>query len=184
MSANLENSAVATGKVSFHSNPKERQWQKAFKELKISLISYANQVLLIIIQARFQQYMNHELPDVQLYLENAEEPEIKLPISVGSSRKEESSRKTSTSALLPTLKPLTVWIKKKKKLWNILQEIGIPDHLICLLRNLYTGQESTVRDGHGTTDWFQIGKGVCQGCILLPCLCNLCRVHHVKCQAG
>ena len=65
MSANLENSAVATEKVSFHSNPKESQWQKTFKELKIALISYANQVLLIIIQARFQQYMNHELPDVQ-----------------------------------------------------------------------------------------------------------------------
>ena len=71
------------------------------------------------------------------------------------------------------------------KLWKILQEMGIPDHLTCLLRNLYTGQESTVSAGHGTTDWFQIGKGVRQGCILSPCLYNLiCRVHHVKCQAG
>ena len=60
-----------------------------------------------------------------------------------------------------------------KKLWQILKEMGIPDHLICLLRNLYTGQEATVRTGHGTTDWFQIGQGVCQGCILSPCLFNL-----------
>ena len=59
------------------------------------------------------------------------------------------------------------------KLWKILQEMGIPDHLTCLLKNLYAGQEATVRTGHGTTDWFQIGKGVCQGCILLPCLFNL-----------
>ena len=68
-------------------------------------------------------------------------------------------------------KPLTVWITTK--LWKILKEMGIPDHLTCLLRNLYAGQEATVRTGHGTTDWFQIGKGVCQGCILSPCLFNL-----------
>ena len=68
-------------------------------------------------------------------------------------------------------KPLTVWITKKQ--WKILQEMGIPDHLTRLLRNLYAGQETTVRTGHGTTDWFQIGKGVCQGCILSPCLFNL-----------
>ena len=68
-------------------------------------------------------------------------------------------------------KPLTVWITNK--LWKILKEMGIPDHLSCLLRNLYAGREATVRTGHGTTDWFQIGKGVCQGCILSPCLFNL-----------
>ena len=106
----------------------------------------------------------------KLDLEKAEEPEIKLPASTGSSKKQESSRKTSTSALLTMPKPLTVWIKTN---WKILQEIGIPDHLTCLLRNLYAGQEATVRTGHGTTDWFQIGKGVCQGCILSPCLFNL-----------
>ena len=66
-------------------------------------------------------------------------------------------------------KPLSVWITIN---WEILQEMGIPDHLACLLRNLYAGQETTVRTGHGTTDWFQIGKGVCQGCILSPCLFN------------
>ena len=68
------------------------------------------------------------------------------------------------------LKPLTVWITIN---WKILKEMGIPDHLTCLLRNLYAGQEATVRSGHGTTDWFQIGKGICQGCILSPCLFNL-----------
>ena len=70
------------------------------------------------------------------------------------------------------------------KLWKILQEMGIPDHLTCLLRNLYAGQEATVRTGHGTTDWFQIGKGVCQSCILSPYLFNICSVNHVKCWAG
>ena len=73
------------------------------------------------------------------------------------------------------------------KLWKILKEIGIPDHLTCLLRNLYAGQEARIRTEYGTIDWFQIGKGVCQGCILSPCLFNLydvCRVHHAKCQVG
>ena len=106
----------------------------------------------------------------KLDLEKAEEPEIKLPVSIGSSKKHKSSRKTSTSALLTMPKPLTVWITTN---WKTLQDMGIPDHLTCLLRNLYAGQEATVRTGHGTTDWFQIGKGVCQGCILSPCLFNL-----------
>ena len=106
----------------------------------------------------------------KLALEKAEEPEIKLPTSAGSWNKQESSRKTSISALLTMPKPLTVWITRN---WKILKEMGIPDHLTCLLRNLYAGQEATVRTGHGTTDWFQIGKGVRQGCILSPCLFNL-----------
>ena len=106
----------------------------------------------------------------KLDLEKAEEPEIKLPISTGSSNKQESSRKTSTSALLTMPKPK--FIVDHNELWKILQEMGIPDHLICLLRNLDAGQEATVRTGHGTTDWFQIGKGVCQGCVLSPCLFN------------
>ena len=104
----------------------------------------------------------------KLYLEKAEEPEIRLPTSIGSSKKQESSRKISTSASLNILKLLTVW----KKLWKILKEMRIPDHLTCLLRNLYAGQEATVRTAHGTTDWFQIRKGVHQGCILSPCLFN------------
>ena len=106
----------------------------------------------------------------KLVLEKAEEPEIKLPTSTGSSKKQESSRKASISALLTTPKPSTVWITincgKFRKRWE-------SDHLTCLLRNLYAGQEATVRTGHGTTDWFQIAKGVCQGCILSPCLFNL-----------
>ena len=99
----------------------------------------------------------------KLDLETAEEPKIKLPISAGSLKKQKSSRKTPTSALLITPKPLTVWITI---LWKILKEMEIPDHLTCLLRNLYAGQEATVRTEHGTTEWYQIGKGVCQGCIL------------------
>ena len=106
----------------------------------------------------------------KLDLEKAGEPEIKLPTFAGSLKKQESSRKTSISALLTMTKPLTVWITIK---WKILQEMGIPGHLTCLMRNLSTGQEATVRTGHRTTDWFQIGKGVRQGCILSPCLFNL-----------
>ena len=93
-----------------------------------------------------------------------------MPTSAGSLKKQESSRKTSISALLTTSKPLTV---DHNKLWNILKEMGIPDHLTCLLRKLYAGQEATVRTEHGKTDWFQIGKRVRQGCILSPCLFNL-----------
>ena len=106
----------------------------------------------------------------RLVLEKAEEPKIKLPTSSGSWKKQESSRKTSISALLTMPKPLTLWITIN---WKILKEMGIPDHLTCLLRNLHACQEATVRTGHGTTDWFQIGIGVCQGCILPPCLFNL-----------
>ena len=101
----------------------------------------------------------------KLDLEKAEEPEVKLPISARSLKKQESSRKTSTYALLTMPKPLTV---DHNKLWKILKEMGIPDHLTCLLRNLHAGQEVTVRTGYGTTDWFQIGKGVHQGSILPP----------------
>ena len=107
---------------------------------------------------------------VKIYLEKAEEPEIKLPTSIGSSKKQDSSRKTSTSALLTMPKSDCM---DHNKLWTILTEMGIPDHLTCLLKSLYAGQEATVRTGHGTTDWFQIGKGICQGCILSPCLFNL-----------
>ena len=106
----------------------------------------------------------------KLDLEKSEEPEIKLTTFAGSSKKQESSRKTYTSALLTTPKPLTAWITTD---WKFLKKMGIPDHLTCFLRNLYAGQEATVRTGHGTTDWFQIGEGVRQGCILSPCLFNL-----------
>ena len=106
----------------------------------------------------------------KLVLEKAEEPEIKLPTSVGSWKKQESSRKIYFC--------FTDYAKAfdcvdHNKLWKILKEMGIPDHLTCLLRNLYAGQEATVRTGHGTTDWFQIGKEVHQGYILSHCLFNL-----------
>ena len=107
----------------------------------------------------------------KLVLEKAEEPEIKLPASVGSSKKQVNSRKTSISALLTMPKPLTVWTTTN--CGKILKEMEIPDHLICLLRNVCAVREATVRTGHGTTDWFQIGKGVHQGYILSPCLFNL-----------
>ena len=106
----------------------------------------------------------------KLDLEKAEEPEIKLQTSIGSLKIQESFRKTSISALLIMPKHLTVWITAN---WKILKEMGIPDHLTCLLRNMYAGQEATVRTGHRKTDWLQIGKGVHQGCILSPCLFNL-----------
>ena len=126
--------------------------------------------MLKILQVRLQQYMNHELRYLQANLEKAEEPEIKLPTSAGSSKKQENFRKTSTSASLTTLKLLTLRITTN---CGEFLELRIPDHLSCLLRNLYAGQETTVRTGHGTADWFQIGKGICPGCILPPCLFNL-----------
>ena len=106
----------------------------------------------------------------KLVLEKAEEPEIKLPTSAWLWKKQESSRKTSIFADCVD----------HNKLWRILKEMGIPDHLTSLLRNLYAGQEATVRTGHGTTDWFQIGKGVHQGCILSPCLFNLYAVYIMR----
>ena len=110
----------------------------------------------------------------KLNLEKAEEPEIKLPTQTGSSKKQESSRKASASALLTSPKSLTMWITRND---GEFFKMGITDHLTCLLRNLYEGQEATVRTGHGTTDWFQIGKGVHKGCILSPCLFNLHAVY-------
>ena len=124
--------------------------------------------MLKILQARLQRYVNHEILDVEAGFRKGRGKEIKLPTSIGSLKKQESSRKTSTSVLLTM--PLTVWITTN---WKILKEMGIPDHLTCLLRNVYAGQETTFRTGHGTTDWFQIGKGVRQGCLLSPCLFNL-----------
>ena len=106
----------------------------------------------------------------KLYLEKAEEPEIKLPTSVGSSKKQENSRKNIYFCFTDYAKAFDY--VDYNTLWKILKEMGIPDHLTCFLRNLYAGQEATDRTGH-RTDWFQIGKGVHQGCILSPCLFNL-----------
>ena len=108
----------------------------------------------------------------KLVLEKAEEPEIKLPTFAGSWKKQESFRKNIYFCFIDYAKAFDC--VDHNKLWKILKEMGIPDHLICLLRTLYAGQEATVRTGHGTTDWFQTGKGVHQGCILSPCLFNFC----------
>ena len=105
-----------------------------------ALISHGSKVTLEILQARLQQYVNRNFQMFKLVLEKAEEPEIKLPTSAGSWEKQESSRQTSISALLTMPKPLTVWITKN---WKILKEMRILDHLTCLLRNLYAGQETT-----------------------------------------
>ena len=106
----------------------------------------------------------------KLGLEKAEEPEIKLPTSIESLKKQESSKKMSTFCFIDYAKAFDC--VDHNKLWKILKKMEIPDHLTCLLRNLYAGKEATVRTGHGTTAWFHIGKGVCQGYILSPCLFN------------
>ena len=173
MPENLENSAVAPGleKVRFHSNPKETQCQRMFKESSncaITLISHTSQVMLKILWVRLQQYVNRELPDVQAGLRKAEEPEIKLPRVIEKARE---FQKNIYFCFIDYVKAFDC--VDHNKLWKILKEMRIPDHLTCLLRNLYAGQEATVRTGHGTTDWFQIGKGVLQGCILSPYFFNL-----------
>ena len=154
----------------FIPSPKKGNVKECTNYHTIALISNTSEVMLKIVQARLQQYMNCEIPDVQAGLGKAEEPEIKFPTSTGSPKKEKSSRTTSTSALLTMPKPLTVWVMTN---WKILKGMGIPDHQTCLLRNLYASQEATIRSGHRTTNWFQIGKGVHQDCILSPCLFNL-----------
>ena len=105
----------------------------------------------------------------KLDLEKAEESEIELPTSLDHRKSKKVPEKHF--CFIDYAKAFDC--VDHNKLWKILKEMGIPDHLTCLLRNLYAGQEATVRTGHGTTDWFQIGKGVCQGCILSPCICNL-----------
>ena len=106
----------------------------------------------------------------KLGLEKAEEPEIRLPTSAGSLKKQESFRKNIYFCFIDYANAFDY--VDHKKLWKILKQKGIPDHLTCFLRNLYAGEKATVRTEHGTTDWFQIGKGVRQSCILSPCLFN------------
>ena len=132
--------------------------------------------------ARLQQYVNCGLPDVQAGFRKGRGTRDQIAKSTGSSKKQENSekKKTSTSVSLTTSKPLTVWITTN---WNILKQMEILDHLTCPLRNLYAGQEGIIRTGHGTTDWFQIGKGVRQGCVLSSCLFNL-YVEYIMWNAG
>ena len=150
--------------------PKKGNAKECSNYRTIALISHASKVMLKILQPGFSNMWTMNFQMFKLILEKAKEPEIKLPTSAGSLKKQESSRKTSISALLTMPKPLSVWITIN---WKILKEMGIPDHLTNLLRNLYVGQEATVRTGHGTTDWFQTWKGVRQGCMLSPCFFNI-----------
>ena len=170
-------------KVRFHFNPKKGNAKECSNYSTIVLISHSSKVILKILQARLQKYMNHELPDVQAgFRKGREEPEIKLPTSVESSIEKTSKfQKNIYFCFIDYAK--TFDCVDHHKLWKILREMGIPDHLTCLLRNLYAGQQATVRTGHGTTDWFQIRKGVHQGCILSPAYLLICRVLHVKCWA-
>ena len=137
----------------------------------IALISHTNKVVLKILQLKFQQYVNWELPGVQDGFRKGRGTRDQIANIHWIIKKQESERKTSTSALLIMPMPLTVWITtncgKFWKRWEYKTTFS------CLLRNLYAGQEATVRARHRTTDWFQNGKGVCQGCILSPCLFNL-----------
>ena len=135
---------------------------------RAALISYASEIMLEILQASLQQYVNRELPDVQAGFRKGTGTRDKLPASVGSLKKQENSRKTSILLTMPKL--LTT--VDHNRLLKILKEMGIPDHLTCLLRNLYADQEAIVRTGHGTTDWFQIGKGVLR-LYIVTCLFNL-----------
>ena len=166
MPANLENSAVATGleKVSFHSNLKESQCQRMFKLHTIALISHASKVMLTILQARLQQYVNHELPDIQAGFRKGRGTRNQIANILWIIGKARKFQKNIYFCFIDYAKAFNCM--DINKLWKILQEMGIPDHFTCLLRNLYAGQEATVRTGHGTTDWFQIRKGVRQGCIL------------------
>ena len=172
MSANLENSAVATGleKVSFHSIPKKGNAKECSIYCTIALISQASKVVLKILQARLQQYVNHELPDVQAEFRKGRGTRYQIANIHWIMKKAREFQKNIYFCFIDYAKAFDC--VDHNKLWKILKEMGIPDHLTCLLRNLYAGQEATVRTGHGTTDWFQIGKGVCQGCILSPCLFN------------
>ena len=161
MPANLENSAVATGlkKVSFHSNAKKGNAKECSNYCTIALISHSSKIMLKILQARLQQYVNYELPDVQGGFRKGRGTRDQISNIHWIIEKPRTFLKKSISALLTMPKPLTVWLTIN---WKILKEMGIPDHLTCLLRNLYASQEATVRTGHGTTDWLRIGKEVCQ----------------------
>ena len=175
MPANLENSAVDTGleKVSFHSNPRERQRQSAQTTTQLHSSHTLVKQTLKILQPRLEQYMNHELPDVQARFRKGRGTRDQIANIHWIIEKAREFRKKKKIYFCFIDYANAFDCVDHNKLWKILKEVGIPDHLTCLLRNLYVGQEATVRTGHGTTDWFQIGKGVRQSCILSPCLFNL-----------
>ena len=137
----------------------------------IALISHASKVIVKILQARLQQYVNHELPDVQAGFRKDRGTRDQIAnIHWIIEKVREFQKKNIHFCFIDYSKAVNC--VDHKKLWKIQKEMGLPDHLSCLLRNLYAGQETTVRTGHGTTDWFQIRKGIRQGCLLSPCLFN------------
>ena len=166
MPANLENSAVATGlgKISFQSNPKEGSNYRT-----VALISHASKVMLKILQARLQQYVNWELPDVPAGFRKGRGARDQIANICWIIDKARKFQKNIYFCFINYAKAFDC--VDHNKLWKILQEMRKADYLTCLLRNLNGGQEATVRTKH-RTDWFQIGQGVCQDCILLPWLFN------------
>ena len=138
---------------------------------RIALISHSSRVMLKILQARLQKYMDRELPDVQAGFRKDRGTRDQIANILWIMEKAREFQKNIYFCFIDYAKAFDC--VDHNKLWKILKEMRIPDHLTCLLRNLYAGQEATVRNGHGTTDWFQIGKGARQGFILLPCLFNL-----------
>ena len=166
MPANLENSAVAIEwKMSvLIPVPKKGNAKESSNYRTIALISHTSKGMLKILQAMLQQYVNRELPDVQAGFRKGRETRDQIASIFWIIKKE--SQKNIYFCFIDYAKDFDCVDHNKQ--WKILKEMGIPDHLTCLLRNLYAGQEVTVRIGHGTTDWFQIGKGVRQGCILSP----------------
>ena len=170
MPANLENSAVTTGlkKSVFIPIPKKGNAKKCSNYHTSVLISHTSKVVLKILQARLQQHMNCELPDVQSGFRKGRGTRDQIANSNWIIEKAREFQKNI--CFIDYTKAFDC--VDHKKLWKILKEMGIPDHLTCLLRNLYADQEITVRTAHGTTDWFQIGRGVRQSCILSPCLFN------------
>ena len=135
-----------------------------------AFISYASKVMLKILQARLQQYVNCELLDVQAGFRKGRRARDQIANICWIIEKAGEFQKNIYFCFIDYAKAFDC--VDHNKLWKILKEMGIPDHLICFLRNLYADQEAIVRAGHGTTDWFQIGKGVHQGCIQSPCLFN------------
>ena len=132
------------------------------------MISHASKVMLKILQARLQQYVNHELPDVPAGFGKGRRTRVQIAKMHWIIEKAREFQKDIYVCFIDYAKAFDC--VDHNKLWKILKEMWIPDHLTCLLRNLYAGQEATVKIGHGTMDWFQIGKGLHQGCILSPCL--------------
>ena len=173
MPLDLENSAVATRleKSVFILIPKKGNAKECSNYHTIALISHASKVMLKIFQARIQQYMNWEFPDIQAAFRKGRGTRDQIANIYWIIKKAREFQKNIYFCFIDPAKAFDC--VDRKKLWKILKEMGIPDHLICLLRNLYAGQEATVVTGHETTDWFQIGKGERQGCILSPCLFNL-----------